>query len=143
MHGHIFHMSQSNVSKWVHLLHGALNYALSQQNLLPARTADDLVRRLREEPSCEEPSCEELSHATKAPLFIHDGVERPIRRPSDKFDRELYYSGKKKRHTLKNVLIIDEFGSIHFLSDTYEGRVHDTCIADESGYTLPLSLIHI
>ena len=59
------------------------------------------------------------------PLFIHDGVERPIRRPSDKVDRELYYSGKKKRHTLKNVLIIDEFGSIHFLSDTYEGRVHD------------------
>jgi hypothetical protein len=49
----------------------------------------------------------------------------------------LYYSGKKKRHTLKNVLIVDEFGSIHFLSDTYEGRVHDTCIADEAGYTLP------
>ena len=71
------------------------------------------------------------------PLFIHDGVERPIRRPSDKVDRELYYSGKKKRHTLKNVLIIDEFGSIHFLSDTYEGRVHDKCIADEAGYTLP------
>ena len=29
------------------------------------------------------------------------------------------------------------FGSIHFLSDTYEGRVHDKCIADEAGYTLP------
>ena len=71
------------------------------------------------------------------PLFIHDGVERPIRRPSDKFDRDLYYSGKKKRHTLKNVLFVDESGSIHFLSDTYEGRVHDKCIADEAGYTLP------
>ena len=46
MHGHLFQMSQSNVRKWVHLLHGALNYALSQQNLLPARTADDLARRL-------------------------------------------------------------------------------------------------
>jgi transposase, IS4 family len=49
----------------------------------------------------------------------------------------LYYSGKKKRHTLKNVLFVDESGSIHFLSDTYEGRVHDKCIADEAGYTLP------
>jgi hypothetical protein len=49
----------------VHLLHGALNYALSQQNLLPARTADDLVRRLHEEPSHEEPS-----HATDAPPFL-------------------------------------------------------------------------
>jgi len=55
--------------------------------------------------------------------FIHDGVERPIYRPSDKVDRELYYSGKKKRHTLKNVLIVDEFGAIHFLSDTYEGSM--------------------
>jgi len=26
---------------------------------------------------------------------------------------------------LKNVLVVDEFGAIHFLSDTYEGRVHD------------------
>jgi hypothetical protein len=70
MHGHIFHMSQSNVSKWVHLLHGALNYALSQQNLLPARTADDLVRRLHEELSHEEPSHAEPSHATDAPPFL-------------------------------------------------------------------------
>jgi hypothetical protein len=43
-------MSQSNVIKWVYLLHGALNYALSQQNLLPARTADELTQRLWEEP---------------------------------------------------------------------------------------------
>ena len=70
MHGHISHMSQSNVSKWVHLLHGALNYALSQQNLLPARTADDLVRQLHGEPSHEEPSHEEPSHATDAPPFV-------------------------------------------------------------------------
>ena len=71
------------------------------------------------------------------PLFIHDDVERPIYRPSDKFDRELYYSGKKKRHTLKNVLLVDDFGSIHFLSDIYEVRVHDKSIADEAKYTLP------
>ena len=54
MHGHIFHISQSNVSTWVHLLHGALKDALSQQNLLPARTADNLVRRLHGELSHEE-----------------------------------------------------------------------------------------
>jgi hypothetical protein len=75
MHGHIFHMSQSNVSTWVHRLHGALNDALSQHHLLSARTADDPVRRLHEEssheePSHEEPSHEEPSHATKAPPFL-------------------------------------------------------------------------
>ncbi len=53
----------------------------------------------------------------------------------------MYDSGKKKRHTLKNVLLVDSFGSIHFLSDTYEGRVHDKCIADEARYTLPAGSI--
>ena len=52
-------------------------------------------------------------------------------RPSDNVDRELYYSGKKQRQTRNNVLLVDSFGSIHFLSDTYEGRVHDKCIADD------------
>jgi hypothetical protein len=55
----------------------------------------------------------------------------------------VYYSGKKKRHTLKNVLLVDSFGSIHFLSDTYEGRVHDKCIADEARYTLPTGVFSI
>jgi len=68
MHGHIF--SRPNVSKWVHLLHGALNYALSPHNLLSARTADELAQRLREEPPHEEPSHEEPSHATNAPPFL-------------------------------------------------------------------------
>ncbi len=35
MHGHIFHMSQSNASKWVHLLHGALNDGVSSLSLTP------------------------------------------------------------------------------------------------------------
>ena len=38
---------------------------------------------------------------------------------------------------LKNVPIVDDFGSLHFLSDTYGGRAYDTCIADEARYTLP------
>ena len=39
------------------------------------------------------------------------------------------------------MLLIDSFGSIYFLSDTYEGRVHDKCIADEARYTLPTGSI--
>jgi len=57
MHGHIFHTIKSNASKWVHLLHEALNYALSPHDLLPARTADKLTQRLQEElpPSTDTP----------------------------------------------------------------------------------------
>jgi Helix-turn-helix of DDE superfamily endonuclease len=41
--GHLFGMSHSNANRWIHLLHAGLNYALAHQELLPARTADDLA----------------------------------------------------------------------------------------------------
>jgi Helix-turn-helix of DDE superfamily endonuclease len=44
--GQLFGMSPSNANKWIHLLHPVLNQALADQELLPARTADDLAARL-------------------------------------------------------------------------------------------------
>jgi Helix-turn-helix of DDE superfamily endonuclease len=44
--GQLFGMSQSNANKWIHLLHPVLNQALAQQELLPARTADELTTLL-------------------------------------------------------------------------------------------------
>jgi hypothetical protein len=41
--GQLFGMSQSNTNKWIHLLHTVLNQALAHQELLPARTADELA----------------------------------------------------------------------------------------------------
>ena len=41
--GQLFGMSQSNANKWIHLLHTMLNQALAHQELLPARTADELA----------------------------------------------------------------------------------------------------
>src|SRR5262245_35778315 len=40
--GQLFGMSQSNANKWIHLLHAVLNQTLAHQELLSARTADDL-----------------------------------------------------------------------------------------------------
>jgi hypothetical protein len=44
--GQLFGMSQSNANKWIHLLHTVLNLALAHQDLLPARTADELAALL-------------------------------------------------------------------------------------------------
>jgi hypothetical protein len=41
--GQLFGMSQSHANKWIHLLHPVLKHALADQELLPARTADDLA----------------------------------------------------------------------------------------------------
>jgi hypothetical protein len=41
--GQLFGMSQSNANKWIHVLHPVLNQALSDQALLPARTAAEFA----------------------------------------------------------------------------------------------------
>ena len=47
------------------------------------------------------------------------------------------YSGKKKDHTVKNVLLVNALLTILFLSDTCGGRVHDLRIAEATPYPLP------
>ena len=54
--GQLFGMSQSNANKWVHLLHTVLNQALAHQDLLPARTADELALLLTHKQSKEGPT---------------------------------------------------------------------------------------
>ena len=55
VHGQLFDMRQSNVSKWVRLLLDILNAALAQQQLLPARTAAELAEALRVETALFDP----------------------------------------------------------------------------------------
>ena len=136
IHGQMFDMSQSNVSKWFHLLHDVLNLALKQQSFIPARNAQELTNLLQN--MAEKGDGDDGDSTGHAPLvFYHDGTERPINRPSDDDEQRFYYSGKSKQHSLRNVLIADKIGHIDYLSDTYEGKANDKRIADESGYILP------
>ena len=68
-------------------------------------------------------------------ILLHDGTEREIPRPSDADEQCDKYSGKKKRHTVKNGIITTFLGAILFVSPTVSGRVHDRRIAD--GYFFP------
>jgi hypothetical protein len=92
------------------------------------------------------PDGRRISHAARGktnggwtherPVF-HDGTERPINCPKDPEDQQEYYSGEKKCHTVKNLLVIDEARRICFLSDTYEGTAPDKSLAELAGYPLP------
>jgi DDE superfamily endonuclease len=66
--GQLFGMSQSNANKWIHLLHPVLNQALADQELLPARTADDLTTMLTTPPT---------EASTPAVLFFMMGLNDP------------------------------------------------------------------
>ncbi|MCQ4913623.1 hypothetical protein [Bacteroides nordii] len=48
----------------------------------------------------------ELSKEEDRPVLLHDGTERKIPHPVDYDEQKEKYSGKKKRHTVQNVVII-------------------------------------
>lgn len=54
-----------------------------------------------------------------------DGTERPIQRPKNSQRQTANYSGKKKRHTKKNLILSDRRKRIGYLSPTDEGKEHD------------------
>ena len=54
-----------------------------------------------------------------------DVTERKCQRPASSKNLKKRYSGKKKSHTRKNTLIVDEAKHIRFLSNARNGRLHD------------------
>ena len=63
------------------------------------------------------------THADKELELIIDATEQPIERPQKKQKR--YYSGKKKRHTLKTEIRIKGDGEIKHVSRSRPGSMHD------------------
>lgn len=66
--------------------------------------------------------------------LIIDATENHIERP--KKDQKKYYSGKKKRHTLKTEIRVTKKGKIAHVSDTVPGTVHDFTLL-EGGEEIP------
>ena len=122
--GEVFNMPQPVANKWIHVLHPCLNRALALAGELPARQSDRVV-----------------FPETPQSVFFQDGVERPIQRPKDKEAQRTYYSGKKKRHTVKNNVVVNEQAKICLLTPTCEGKKHDKRVSDEADIRLPESSI--
>lgn len=62
----------------------------------------------------------------EAQALLIDATEQTIERP--KRGQKRYYSGKKKRHTIKNEVIATEAGRIVSVSKSAPGTVHDIMI---------------
>lgn len=121
--GYLFGMGQSQAWDWIHRLTPILNRALGYEKQLPARKAQDIEQVLKMCPTLE---------------FIIDGTERPIRRPKDKARQKENYSGKKKRHTLKNNVVTEKSTKkVKVLSATCEGKKHDKTLAEEQALPFP------
>lgn len=64
--------------------------------------------------------------AIEAQALLIDATEQAVERP--KRGQKRYYSGKKKRHTIKNEIIATEKGRIVSVSKSAPGTVHDITI---------------
>jgi hypothetical protein len=127
LHADLFGMEQKQCYEYIHgpdkILHEALNLADS----VPAQTDKELQAI--------------LSEGTEDMVLLHDATEREVPRPVDDEQQKDRYSGKKKKHTVKNAVIITSCCLILFVSETLSGRIHDKTIADNyytihKGYTL-------
>lgn len=71
--------------------------------------------------------------------LIHDGTEREIPRPSDPDFQKEHYSGKKKKHTVKNAVITCMAGFILFTSLTVEGKFFQDTQSTFRRWAIPVS----
>ena len=148
--GRLFGMGQSKAHQWIHALLVVLRATLRALGDAPTRSLPALATRLgvaeadaaaMVEPTEGSPPPSDLptrrDTGARLPPFGHDGTERRIERPQDPTEQTRCYSGKKKYHTVKNVLLINAALTILFLSETYAGSTHDKRIADATPYPLP------
>lgn len=128
-HAACFDMSQQQCGQWIHTLTEVLRQAVKEAGMLPASDMASFRRLL-----------EERGGGAVVHGLIHDGTEREVPRPADPDLQREYYSGKKKRHTVKNAVITCMAGLILFCSPTVEGKMHDKKIA-EAMYSFPYGCI--
>jgi hypothetical protein len=113
--GHFFNLSQPQVSARVAQLLPLLQTLMAAE--WPARQGRDLPALLAALPAVQE--------------VLIDGTERPIARPQHKGRRDRHYSGRRKRCTIKNV-VVSAGGRVVLLTPTAPGRRHDKAQADRA-----------
>jgi len=122
--GTVFRLSQSRTNRWIHQLLPVLRGALAGLGVLPERNPRQFARRERRR-------AEPLD-------FIIDGTERRRQRPKNAEKQAAHYSGKKKAHSDKNVVVVSATTRrVGYLSQTYAGKTHDKKIADGEGIAYP------
>ena len=93
--GLLFDLDRSNALRNVQKLTPILEKALGEKQLLPQRRIRTLEELVGIFPEAKE-------------IFM-DGTERPIQRSKDKGKQKRNYSGRKKMHTRKNLIISRRF----------------------------------
>jgi len=117
--GFIFNVNRSQACRWMHKLLPIIEKALDRRFVLPKRKIETVDEFLKLFPDTKD-------------IFV-DATERPVQRPSKNKKQRKYYSGKKKRHTVKNTIVCNDKKKILVATKTTKGSLHDKKQFDRSG----------
>jgi len=124
LHGLHFGLSQGRVNYWIHRLLPVLQMSLSELGMKPERSGEKVA---------------DLIEAGEGGANLSlDAAERLLQRPVNEEKQREKYSGKRKTHTDKNLLLVNEnTRRVVYLSETAEGKMHDKKLADKSRIKYP------
>ena len=123
-HGLQFGLSQGQVNYWVHRLLPVLQMSLSEMGMKPLRTGKEVA--------------DSIEGSEGGANLSLDAAERLLQRPVNDDKQREKYSGKRKTHTDKNLLLVNEnTKKVVYLSETADGKKHDKKLADESRISYP------
>ena len=122
--GELFGMGQSQANEWIHRLLPLLKQALDALGFAPERDPKKFKKKEQDRKDAVD--------------SIIDGTERRRQRPKQAEKQALHYSGKKKIHSDKNIVIATaKKKRVSYLSQTYPGKTHDKKVADTEHISYP------
>ena len=122
--GELFGLSQSGANQWIHRLLPVLLEALATLGVRPERQGPQFA------------AAERRQHPPRD--YTIDGTERRRQRPKNAEKQALHYSGKKKAHSDKNLVIVHTRSKrVAYLGPTWPGKTHDKKAADQEKIAYP------
>jgi hypothetical protein len=128
--GFLFDIDQSNVCRDIQKIEQLVRKCLP----IPQKTYG-LTKRLK--------TPQEVEKYFPGLMAFVDCTEQQIPRPADKNRRNTFYSGKKKRHTVKNQLMVNNRGYIIHKAVHKKGRKHDYDIYKRNHLVTPKEVVNV
>ena len=128
--GFLFDLDQSNICRDIQKIEPLIRKCVP----IPQKMYK-ITKRLR--------TPEEVEKYFPGFIAFTDCTEQQIPRPKNKERGKMYYSGKKKRHTIKNQLVVNNPGLIIHKLNHKKGKRHDYDIYKKNHPTIPEQVVNV
>ncbi len=130
--GFLFDLDQSNICRDIQKIEGLIRKCVP----IPQKTYQ-ITKRLKTPEAVEK-------YFPGFLLAFIDSTEQQIPRPVNREGRKMYYSGKKKRHTIvKNQITVNNRGYILHKVGYKKGRKHDYDVCKRNHHVIPKEVVNV